>query len=89
MLDACRSGQGAVLYQTHDDGTDAVIAYASRSLTKFETHFPAHKQKFLALKWAMVEKFHEYIYGSTFNVYTDSNPLTYRLTMARLDSVSH
>ena len=32
--DACRSGLGAVLYQTHEDGTDVVIAYASRSLTK-------------------------------------------------------
>ena len=30
----CWSGLGAVLYQTCDDGTDAVIAYAIRSLTK-------------------------------------------------------
>ena len=29
--DACESGLGAVLYQTHDDRTNATIAYASRS----------------------------------------------------------
>ena len=67
---------------------DAVIAYASRSLTKAESHYPAHKLEFLALKWAVVEKFHKYLYGSTFDVYTDNNPLTYVLTMATLDAVS-
>ena len=36
--DACGSGLGAVLYQTHEDGTDAVIAYASRSFSKAESH---------------------------------------------------
>ena len=59
--DACRSGLGAVLYQTHDDGTDASLTYASRSLTKVESHYPSHKLEFLALMWA-VEKFHEYLY---------------------------
>ena len=80
---------GAVLYQTQEDGTEAVIAYASRSLNKAESHHPAHKLEFLALKWAVVEKFHEYLYGSTFNVYTDNNPLTYVLTTAKLDAASH
>ena len=65
---------GAVLYQTYEDGTDAVIAYASRSSSKAESYYPAHKLEFLALKWVVVEKFHEYLYGSTFDVYTDNNP---------------
>ena len=82
-------GLGAVLYQTREDGTEAVIAYASRSLNKAESHYPAHKLEFLALKWAVVEKFHEYLYGSTFDVYTDNNPLTYMLTTAKLDAASH
>ena len=64
--DACGTGLGAVLYQTQEDGTEAVIAYTSRSLNKAESHYPAHKLEFLALKWAVVEKFHEYLYGSTF-----------------------
>ena len=87
--DACGTGLGAVLYQTREEGTKAVIAYASRSLNKAESHYPAHKLEFLALKWAVVEKFHGYLYGSTFDVYTDNNPLTYVLTTAKLDAASH
>ena len=87
--DACGTGLGAVLYQTWEDGTEAVIAYASRSLNKAESHYPAHKLEFLALKWAVVKKFHEYLYGSTFDMYTDNNPLTYVLTTAKLDAASH
>ena len=58
-------------------------------MSKAESHYPVHKLEFLALKWAVVEKLHEYLYGSTFNVYTDNNPLTYILTTARLDTASH
>ena len=87
--DACGMGLGAVLYQTRENGTKAVIAYASRSLSKAESHYPAHKLEFLALKWVVVEKFHEYLYGSTFNVHMDNNPLTYVLTTGKLDAASH
>ena len=39
------------------------------------------------MQWAICEKFHEYLYGSTpFEVYTDNNPLTYVLTTAKLDA---
>ena len=75
--DACGSDLGAVLYQTCKDGTDAVIAYASRSLTKAESHYPTHKLEFLALRLVVINKFHEYLYGLAFDVYTDNNPLTY------------
>ena len=87
--DACGTGLGAGLYQTQEDGTKAVIAYASRSLNKAESHYPAHKLEFLALKWAVVEKFHKYFYGSTFDMYTDNNLLTYVLTTTKLDAASH
>ena len=46
----CVMGLGAVLYQTQEDGTEAVIAYASRILSKAESHYPAHKLECLALK---------------------------------------
>ena len=87
--DACGTGLGAVLYQTQEDGTEAVIAYASKSLSKAESHYPAHKLEFLTLKWVVVEKFREYLYGSTFNMYTDNNPLTYVLPTAKLDAASY
>ena len=86
--DACGSGLGAVLYQTHVDGTDALIAYASRILNKAQSHYPVHKE-FLTIKWAGVKKFHEYLYGSAFDIYTDNNPLTYVPTTAKLDAASH
>ena len=86
--DTCGTGLGAVLYQTWEDGTKDVIAYANRSLSKAKSHYPTHKLEFLTLKWAMVEKFHEYLFGST-DVHTDSNPLTYVLTTAKLDVASH
>ena len=84
--DSSSEGLGAVLYQKQD-GKLRVIAYASRSVSKSESHYPAHKLEFLALKWAVCGKFHEYLYGSnTFEVHTDNNPLTYVLTSAKLDA---
>ena len=83
--DASLNGLGAVLYQTQE-GVDRVIAYASRSLKPSEKNYPAHKLEFLALKWSVTEKFHDYLYGSSFEVITDNNPLTYILTTAKLDA---
>ena len=84
--DASKNGLGAVLYQRQDDGTDHVIAYASHTLSKSEKNYDAHKLEFLALKWSVTERFHEYLYGKEFEVYMDSNPLTYILTTAKLDA---
>ena len=83
--DASSKGLGAVLYQ-RQDGHEKVIAYASRSLKPSEKHYPAHKLEFLALKWSMTEKFHDYLYGAEVEVITDNNPLTYVLTSAKLDA---
>ena len=74
--DASADGLGAVLYQEQDDGKDHVIAYASRSLKKSERKYYSSKLKFLALKWAIADRFHKYLYGGTFAVHTDNNPLT-------------
>ena len=86
--DASGDGLGAVLYQVQD-GQKRVIAYASQSLSRSERNYSVHKLEFLALKWAITDKFHEYLYGSGFQVYTDNNPLTYVLTMAKLDVTGH
>ena len=84
--DSSTDGLGAVLYQKQD-GKQRVIAYVSRSVSKAESNYPAHKLEFLALKWAVCEKFHEYLYGTKpFEVFTDNNPLTYVLTSAKLDA---
>ena len=86
--DASSDGLGAMLFQNQDDQR-RVIAYASRSLSPSERNDPAHKLEFLTLKWAITDKFHEYLYGAEFQVFTDYNPLTYILTIAKLDATGH
>ena len=86
--DASTSGLGGALYQ-EQDGEMRVIAYASRGLSSSEKRYPAHKLEFLALKWSVVEKFHDYLYGNVFTVVTDNNPLTYILKSAKLDAASY
>ena len=85
--DASESGLRAVLTQVQSDGKERPIAYASRTLSKSEQNYDAHKLEFLALKWSVTDRFHEYLYGGTFDVYTDNNPLTYILTTAKLDTI--
>ena len=38
--------------------------------------YPEHKLVFLALMWAVTDKFHDYLYWTRFEVMTDNNPLT-------------
>ena len=86
--DASGDGIGAVLYQEQDN-KERPIAFASRSLSPSEKNYPAHKREFLALKWAISDKFRDYLYGAKFIVCTDNNPLTYILTTAKLDATGH
>ena len=86
--DASLRGLGAVLYQKQD-GMLRPISFASRGLKKSEKHYPAAKLEFLAMKWAVTEKYHDYLYGNKFTVVTDNNPLTYVLSKAKLDAAGH
>ncbi|RXN13837.1 Retrovirus-related Pol poly from transposon [Labeo rohita] len=86
--DASNQGLGAVLYQ-NQNGKLRVIAYGSRTLTAAEKNYHLHsgKLEFLALKWAITEKFRDYLYyAPTFTVFSDNNPLTYVLTSAKLNA---
>ena len=85
--DASGDGLGAVLYQNQEDQR-RVTAYVSRSLSPSERNYPAHKLEYLTLKWAITDKFHEYLYGAEFQVFTEK-PLTYILTTAKLDATGH
>lgn len=84
-IDASGKGLGAVLYNIQNN-QKKVIAYASRSLSKSEQNYSAYKLEFLALKWAVTEKFSDYLTGTHFSVLTDNNPLTHILTTAKLDA---
>ena len=53
-------------------------------------NYPVHKLESLALKWAITDKYHDYLYGgNTFDVFTDNNPLTYVLSTAKLEACSY
>ncbi|KAL6470998.1 hypothetical protein MHYP_G00196480 [Metynnis hypsauchen] len=89
--DASSEGLGAVLYQSQG-GKLQVIGYGSRTLSPAEKKYHLHsgKLEFLALKWAICDKFRDYLYyAPTFTVFTDNNPLTYVLSTARLNAVGH
>ena len=77
-VDTSHGGLGAVLSQ-EQDGKVRPIAYASRGLKPTErkmSNYSSMKLEFLALKWAMTEKFREYLLGHKCVVYTDNNPLS-------------
>ena len=61
--DMSESSLGVVLAQKKDDGIECPIAYASRTLSRLEQNYDTHKFEFLALKWAVTDRFHEYLYG--------------------------
>ena len=86
--DASEKGLGAVLYQKQD-GKDRVVSFASRTLTDPECNYHLHsgKLEFLALKWAVTQRFEDYLcYGPPFTVFTDNNPLTYVMSTAKLNA---
>lgn len=66
-----------------------MIAFASSGLSNCEKHYHTHKFEFLVLKWAVTDKFFDYLYGAQFTVVTVNNPLRYVLTTARLDASGH
>lgn len=59
------------------------MAYASLSLNPAERKYSSMKFEFLGLKWAMTNKFREYLWGQQCVVWTDNNPLSH-LNTAKL-----
>lgn len=87
--DSSERGLGAVLTQVQD-GVPRIIAYGSRGLRKGESNranYSSKKLEMLALKWAVTEKFRDWLIGSPFVVMTDNNPLTYLMKTKKLSAL--
>ena len=88
-IDASIRGLGAVLSQK--DNTGEVMAYMSQTFKPSEQSmhkYSSVKLELLALKWAVTEKFRDYLLGFKFIVYTDYNLLAYMQTNSQAQHTS-
>lgn len=82
--DASLKGLGACLMQ---DDIPHPIAYASGGLRAAEKNCPDYstlKLELLVLKWAVVDKFRDYLIGCSFTVLPYNNPLAHVHTAKKL-----
>ena len=87
--DASKEGLWAVLSQKQEGGQYHPVTYGSQALTIHEKNYHSTKLEFLALKWAIMEYFKEYLLSQPFLLRTDNNPLTYIMTNPNLDATGH
>ncbi|SAL96045.1 hypothetical protein, partial, partial [Absidia glauca] len=73
--DASNFGIGAALYQIINQ-EERFIGYMARSLSPAERNYNTNKRELLAIVFAL-KKFHKYLWGNPFTLYTDHRALTY------------
>ena len=73
--DASSYGVGAVISHVFANGDEHPIAYASRSLTASEKNYSQLEKEALSIVFG-IKKFHQYLYGHLFTLYTDHKLLT-------------
>ena len=88
-VDASATGLGAVLYQLRDPASDDTIGnrlwvvFAARALHAAERNYSATKRELLAIVFAL-RRFHFYIWGRPFRLYSDHRSLTFLLSQKEL-----
>ncbi|XP_073121477.1 uncharacterized protein [Henckelia pumila] len=60
------------------------IAYSSRQLKRHKTRYPIHDLEFAAIVFAL-KIWHHYLYGETFEIYTDHKSLKYLFSQTELN----
>ena len=65
-----------MLSHLQEDGSDRPMAYASRSLAPAEKNYLQTEKECLSVEWG-VKKFHQFLFGKQFVVYSDHKPLQF------------
>ena len=84
--DASNVGIGAVLYQGDEEPIKKYISFQARSLQPAERNYSANKKELLAIIFAL-NKFHYYLWGTKFTLFTDHRSLIYLHTQKSLNSM--
>ena len=78
ICDASPVGLGSILVQSNPDNPQerVIIAFASRTLSTLERKYSQVEREALALIFA-VEKFHMYVYGKHFKLFSDARAIVF------------
>jgi len=73
--DTSAYGVGAVISHVFPNGSERPVAYVSKTLSASERNYSQLEKEALSLIFG-IHKFHQYLYGRTFTLVTDHQPLT-------------
>ncbi|XP_051545274.1 uncharacterized protein K02A2.6-like [Myxocyprinus asiaticus] len=74
VCDTSPYGLGALLFHMERDGQERPLCFASRTMTTTERNYAQIDKKALAVVFA-VRKFHQYLAGRHFMIFTDHKPM--------------